>query len=222
MVDSQARFDALASTWDNVKYRTDHAAVVASFMVYKKWISERSEVMEFGCGTGLLTFELLKQGQKFQRIDGVDNSKGMVEQFNVESKKKGVESFCHGRLEDVLTVKDVRKYDVIYSLKVYHHVPDCNAVTQALLRRLKLGGILVIADFEATPNAEHFHSPGVLPVERHGLTEKEARQWCSSEGSTNVDVVRLPITKPVDKAWGGAVEDFTMLVISCRQSKSQL
>ena len=76
-------FDIKASTWDNEK-REDRARIIAEEIITAIPINKKRNALEFGCGTGLVSFNLY---EKFENITLVDISKGMIEMLNFKIEK---------------------------------------------------------------------------------------------------------------------------------------
>ncbi|WP_263486813.1 class I SAM-dependent methyltransferase [Clostridium estertheticum] len=68
-------FDDYAKTWDTDE-RIDRAKIVANEISKSIDINKNYSAMEFGCGTGLVSFNLY---DKFKNITLVDSSKGMID-----------------------------------------------------------------------------------------------------------------------------------------------
>ncbi len=71
-------FDKYAITWDTEK-RVNRAKIIAEEISKTIQIKKRYNALEFGCGTGLVSFNLY---DKFESITLVDISKGMIDMLN--------------------------------------------------------------------------------------------------------------------------------------------
>ena len=71
-------FDDYARTWDTER-RINRAKIVADKIADSVDIDRNYSAMEFGCGTGLVSFNLY---DKFKRITLIDTSKGMIDILN--------------------------------------------------------------------------------------------------------------------------------------------
>ena len=117
--------------------------------VQQKWgvalISSRTwngdeHVLDAGCGTGIVTEELVKRVPK-GRVVAVDNDPMMVEKATPRLGRYS------DRVEvlaaDVLALPDVGMFDVIFSNAVFHWVQDHDKLFLELFRHLKPGGELL-------------------------------------------------------------------------------
>ncbi|CAE7701955.1 unnamed protein product [Symbiodinium pilosum] len=147
-------FDARAATWDTPE-KVQRAVWVGDEIRQFAWFRAAPEAMgrclDFGCGTGLLSFELQKH---CRHVTGLDESSGMVEVMQEKICAAGLGSKMMATKSPLATLGD---FDLIVSLLCIHHVRDCQAQLGELARHLSRGGRVVIVDFEATENARLFH-----------------------------------------------------------------
>ena len=147
-------FDKKAQEWDNNPKRVERAAVFAkeinNFIQPKKKLN----ALEFGCGTGLLSFKLK---DFFNTITLVDNSKGMINVLKEKIDKEAIKNFIPLRLD--LFERDIQfsKIDVIYSLMTLHHMPDINRTLKEFNSILEPKGLLCIADLVKEDGSFHSH-----------------------------------------------------------------
>jgi len=97
------------------------------------------KVLDLGCGSGRL-YSVLKE----KNIDylGVDFSQKLIDQAVLENPGGNF------KLADVLNLpQDLKDFDLIYSLAVWHHIPSYKLRLKFLLeakRVLKKGGLLIL------------------------------------------------------------------------------
>ncbi|KAL5363599.1 S-adenosyl-L-methionine-dependent methyltransferase [Aspergillus floccosus] len=185
------RFNAEAANWDNNP--SVQEATRLAFETLQPLIQSLSDqkgtatntgldVLEVGCGTGLLT---LRVAPLVREIVAVDIAEGMIDMLKAKTTQpdapRNIVALCK-ILEDpedpILPASDEnapagqrRKFDLILSHLVMHHVPDLRLFLQTLLGCLKPGGRVALTDFEDFgPEAIKFHPPSKLEgVERHGI-----------------------------------------------------
>jgi ubiquinone/menaquinone biosynthesis C-methylase UbiE len=111
--------------------------------------------MEFGAGTGLLSF-ILKD--HLNEITLIDNSEGMVKVLTEKVMTSKAENLrvCKADLEH----EDFPggRFDFIYTLMVLHHVGDLETIVKKFYDLLKPGGYLAIADLYSEDGS--FHGEG--------------------------------------------------------------
>ena len=140
------RFDKEASLWDEKPRRVELAKAVAKYA--QKDCYEKS-VLDFGCGTGLVSLEL-----DAKEILGVDLSCEMVKKFNQKAQMLGkkAKAIC----EDVNNMN--KKFDIIVSSMVFHHIKDIQEMLKILSEKLNKNGKLFIADLYLEDGT--FHDKG--------------------------------------------------------------
>ncbi|KAF7588269.1 hypothetical protein BBP40_005955 [Aspergillus hancockii] len=189
------RFNAEAANWDNnpavqeatrLAYETLRPLIQNLSENAKATTGADLDVLEVGCGTGLLT---VRVAPLVREVVAVDSADGMIEMLKVKTTQPGSPSniipICK-LLEDpedpVLPPRDEgeasgarRKFDLALSHLVLHHIPDLRPFLQVLFGCLKPRGRIALTDFEDFgPEAIKFHPKSKLEgVERHGIP----RQW---------------------------------------------
>lgn len=148
-------FDLEAKSWDDDK-RVTRAKLISEEI--DKWLGEKinNNAMEFGCGTGLITFNLKN---KFKDIMMVDNSAGMIEEVNKKIKNQNVNNirtWCG----DIDKIDDKNKYDVIYTSMTLHHIVNISKVLEKLHSLLSLEGELYIVDLVEEDGTFHSSEKG--------------------------------------------------------------
>jgi ubiquinone/menaquinone biosynthesis C-methylase UbiE len=111
--------------------------------------------LEFGAGTGLLSF-LLRD--KLKEITLVDNSAGMVK---VLREKLSADNTGNMKVLDIDLEHDDYpdgRVDLIYTLMVLHHVNDVETIIRKFSGMLNPGGYLAIADLYPEDGSFHGES----------------------------------------------------------------
>lgn len=147
-------FNVLAQTWDNEPRRIERATVISKEILKAIPISREQTAMEFGCGTGLLSFCLQPY---FRQITLVDSSEGMISVVREKKLQAGIENMLPLCL-DLFKDKMDQKFDVIYSLLALHHVRDIDGILGRLSELVNPSGFLCIADLDEEDGS--FHGPG--------------------------------------------------------------
>lgn len=189
--ESNIRFNAEAAKWDDNPFV--HEATRLAYETLHPLITTLSngrdqtlDVLEVGCGTGLLT---LRVAPHVKHIVAIDPAEGMIDVLNAKlsdpTAPKNLTPLCHlltNPEDPVLPPASAteytgpgtgarRKYDLILSHLVMHHVPDLRQFLSTLRGCLKSGGRVFLTDFEDFgPQARLFHPKDKLGgVERHGI-----------------------------------------------------
>ncbi len=114
--------------------------------------------MDFGCGTGLLSYNLTDIAQK---IVGIDNSPKMVEEFNKKSPNLQ-------KIKAYASLKDIdERFDLIVSSMTFHHIPDIPKLVAKLSRYIIPEGMICVADLHKEDGS--FHDRGNEGVYHFGF-----------------------------------------------------
>jgi 2-polyprenyl-3-methyl-5-hydroxy-6-metoxy-1,4-benzoquinol methylase len=152
-------FDSAAATWDENPTRVKLAHDVARAIRETITLTPEMDVLDFGCGTGLLTLGLRQQ---VRSITGADSSPGMLDILNQK-----ISSFELTHVKTALFNPDnpaslTGDYDLIVSSMTFHHVPEIPGMLALLWSHLRPGGRLAIADLDCDGGRFHDSNEGVF------------------------------------------------------------
>lgn len=187
-----ARFNAEAAAWDSNPFV--HAMSLEAWKAIQSHTpffkgAERPNVLEVGCGTGLLSLEV---APATKQLVAVDAAEGMIEVLS--SKLQGplapknivplaimLEDSEDKRLppaDEAAPDGPRLKFDLVTSHLVLHHIPDLRPLLTTMLGCLRSGGLVALTDFEDFgPAARKFHPESKMDgVERHGIP----REWMAA------------------------------------------
>ncbi|MGV8981705.1 class I SAM-dependent DNA methyltransferase [Clostridium sp.] len=148
-------FDNYAKTWDTDK-RINRAKIIAKEIRHSIDIDESYSAMEFGCGTGLISFNLY---DKFKSIALIDSSKGMIDILNSKINKYKVTNMIPFNLDISIENSLNMKFDVIYTSMVLHHINDTQAIINIFHQLLNKDGYLCIVDLDEEDGSFHKNYP---------------------------------------------------------------
>ena len=187
-------FDKEAQDWDNDPEKTERAIVFAKEINYFIKPDKTLNALEFGCGTGLLSFQLKDY---FKTITLADNSEGMIKVLGEKIVKEGVENFKPLHIDSLESDLKINEYDVIYTLMTLHHIPDVNNIVKVFNSILKGGGYLCIADLVKEDGS--FHSDHDNFNGHNGFDRNELKDILSNNGF-NVEYYKIcfEIVKDLD------------------------
>lgn len=138
------------------------------------------DVLEIGCGTGLLSLLIASY---VQSLTAVDTSKGMIAALegklaaqsvpNVKPVCVMLENPDDPKIQDGSSKP--KRFDLVISHLVLHHIPSLSDILATMYGSLKPGGCIALTDFENFgPEARNFHPQSKMEgVERHGITKEE-------------------------------------------------
>lgn len=152
-------FDERAKDWDSDPMKVDRARSVANAIRAAVDAYPGMTALEYGCGTGLLSFFLKDD---FTSITLADTSQGMLEVLSDKIRVSNAANMHPVRLDLAADPLPARKFDITYSLLVLHHIPDTDVILRKFHQILKPGGWLVVADLDEEDGT--FHTDGSTDV----------------------------------------------------------
>jgi trans-aconitate methyltransferase len=152
-------FDARAATWDDDPTKVERARAVAEAIQREVPLASSMRALEYGCGTGLLSFMLRPQ---LGDITLADVSAGMLDVAAGKIAAARDPAMRAGKLDLLVDPPPAPPVDVIYSLMTLHHIPDTAAILRRFRGALARPGYLCIADLDAEDGS--FHGPEVTDV----------------------------------------------------------
>ncbi|MCX6236137.1 MAG: class I SAM-dependent methyltransferase [Bacteroidia bacterium] len=144
-------FDSRAREWDKDKMHMERSVAIAAELEKMIPINHSMKALEYGAGTGILSF-LLKD--RFSEITLMDSSQEMIK-VCVEKIEYHQTNHIVPLWLDLEQGKYDGKFDIIYNQMVLHHVNDFEAIINTFYSLLNRGGYLAIADLY--PEDGSFH-----------------------------------------------------------------
>ena len=178
MAGEQSGFDERAKSWDDDPMKTARAQAVADGMGKAASWKPDMRAIEFGCGTGLLSFALQA---RFAAITLADTSPGMLDVLRQKIEMAGLPHMQAVLLDDSATMNG-QPFDMVYSLMTLHHVPDVNIALMRFHDWLDDGGQLCIADLDAEDGSFHDHDPSV----HNGFERAQLAGMVAAAGFDNI------------------------------------
>ena len=151
-------FDKEAASWDSLP-RVKLAADVSKAILGHLQLKPNMDVLDFGCGTGLVSFPL---GSLVHSVTGVDTSKGMLEVFKGKVQREQIDNIKTLYLDLAKGDTVSGRYHVIISSMTLHHVKDPLDILKQFNRALLPGGYIAIADLDEEGGRFHGNNDGVF------------------------------------------------------------
>jgi SAM-dependent methyltransferase len=155
-------FDEIARSWDKEERRLARAKAVAERLRAGLGDAVGGRALDFGCGTGLLGFELREDFSQITLLDVsagmIDVLRGKIERDDDARRERGASPgaamlpVC-GILEK-LSLEEGH-FDLAYSMLVLHHIRDTGAALRGLASTLNRGGALRIVDLDKEDGSYH-------------------------------------------------------------------
>jgi ubiquinone/menaquinone biosynthesis C-methylase UbiE len=202
-------FDKEAANWDQIPGRVKVAKDIAETMIREIALTPDMDVLDFGCGTGLLTLVL----QPFVRtITGGDSSTGMLNVLNSKINEQNLRNVQTKYLDldrgDVIT----GSYHLVVSSMTLHHIKDIGSLVKQFYGVLQPSGKLVVADLDLDDGQFHSENNGVF---HFGFDRDALRGIFENAGFYEVRVQKAAqIEKPIGD---GKTRLFTMFLLIGRK-----
>ena len=145
-------FDRKAQNWDNNPIYLERSKAIANGLLEMVPITRSMKALEYGAGTGILSFLL---SDKFSEITLMDNSEEMVKVMHKKIATSQTSHFKPLLWDLVQNDYDTIKFDCIYSQMVLHHIPDTEAILCKWKQMLHPGGYLAVADLFTEDGSFH-------------------------------------------------------------------
>jgi ubiquinone/menaquinone biosynthesis C-methylase UbiE len=152
-------FDERAKDWDSDPDKVERARLVAEAIRQAIPLSNEMRALEYGCGTGLLSFALQPY---LGQITLADTSQGMLDVLSEKITSAGVINMYPVRLDLASDPLPAERYDLTYSLMTLHHIPDVNGILASFRDLLEPKGYLLVADLDQEDGS--FHTDGTTDV----------------------------------------------------------
>ncbi|MFA5081037.1 MAG: class I SAM-dependent methyltransferase [Hydrogenophilaceae bacterium] len=174
-----SHFDNKAREWDSNPEFQDRANKIATAIRAEVALNTRMTALDYGCGTGLLSFPLKDE---LGRITLKDTSTGMLEVLREKIAAQGVANMTVRQTDLTADPLPNERYDLIYSSMTLHHIPDTVKILAVFHQLLNPGGHLCIADLDQEDGS--FHGPEIDV--HHGFTRDALAALASQAGFTKV------------------------------------
>ncbi len=189
------RFDEIASTWDEEPRRLEMATSIAGAIRRAVPLSPALAVLDFGCGTGLVTLAL----QPFVgRITGADTSEGMLGQLRRKIGARALANVEAVLLDASSTNLPGGAYDLVVSSMALHHVEDTAALFRQLHGLLRPGGSVALADLDREDGTFHDDARGVF---HRGFDRTTIAGGLSAAGFTAVATETATVTRKNEREY---------------------
>ena len=145
--------------WDVNSRRVQSANAIAQKIIENIELKKEMHIMDFGSGTGLLSYCI---SDKIGKVTALDNSPSMLDVF----KEKSVAFSCPTEIIEIdlttNTLPNETKYDGIISSMTMHHIEDIKALFETFYSLLSDDGFIALADLDQEKGDFHSDNEGVF------------------------------------------------------------
>lgn len=151
-----SKFEALASRWwdpeSEFKPLHDINPLRVNYISQKINLAEK-QVLDIGCGGGILAEAMAHHGARVTAIDKAEASLSVAKLHLLESKLDI--SYIDSTAEEFAADKP-EQFDVVTCLEMLEHVPDPASVVAACKRMVKPGGLVFFSTINRNPKSYLF------------------------------------------------------------------
>lgn len=173
-------FDERAKDWDSDPKKVERARAVAEAIRKAVPLSTDMHALEYGCGTGLLSFALQSE---LGSITLADTSQGMLDILAEKIAAANVTNMRPVRLDLATDPLPAERYHLTYSLMTLHHIHDPKEILKKFHALLESNGYLLVADLDKEDGT--FHTDGTTDVHK-GFERAKLQKWVEAAGFGDV------------------------------------
>ncbi|HLS20997.1 MAG TPA: bifunctional 2-polyprenyl-6-hydroxyphenol methylase/3-demethylubiquinol 3-O-methyltransferase UbiG [Paenalcaligenes sp.] len=148
------KFSALATRWwdPNSEFKPLHDINPLRL----NWVLEQvgslkdKEVLDVGCGGGILSESMAQQGA---RVTGIDLALRSLKIARLHSLESGIQVDYHHSSAEEFADKHPQRFDVITCMEMLEHVPNPASVIQACAQLVKPGGWVFFSTLNRNPKS---------------------------------------------------------------------
>jgi ubiquinone/menaquinone biosynthesis C-methylase UbiE len=202
-----SHFDQAAATWDDSPHRIALMKAVGEAILREVQPIKAMDVLDYGCGTGLVGLFLLPH---VGSVTGADVSTGMLDVLQKKIRVGGFDSMKTIQLDLEHDPMPVDRYHLIVSSMTMHHIADTEKVVEAFYNMLYPHGILCIADLDSEPGV--FHAPDVADSVHHlGFDRSELESLAGRIGFTDSKTITAHVIRKTIE--NGTERDFPVFLL---------
>ena len=150
-------------------------------------------VLDYGCGTGLVTLQLQPY---VGSVTGADISRGMLEVLRRKIRESGLANVSAVLIDTDREIPVEGKFNLVVSSMTMHHIQDVETLFRKFHNLLLPGGRLCVADLDAEDGSFHSNTTGVA---HFGFDRREVRTMLGNAGFEDIrEVTASVIVKDSD------------------------
>jgi len=202
-------FNEAASSWDEEPRRVRLACEVAEAVKREVAINGDMVVLDYGCGTGLVTLCLQPQ---VRSITGADTSDGMLEILRCKVAGQGLKNVETVLLDPDREAFQAESFDLLVCSMTMHHVEDVGKLLHDFYRILRPGGVLAVADLDTEDGSFHGHG---LAAAHSGFDRDRMRVMLEEAGFRDARAVTAATVEKPDAQ--DIVRTYSVFLITARK-----
>jgi ubiquinone/menaquinone biosynthesis C-methylase UbiE len=202
-----AHFDSKARQWDDNPVFVERGFAIAQAVRDAVPLNRNMRVLDYGCGTGLLSFPL-KDAVGDMLL--ADTSSGMLAVAAEKIAAHGAAQMQTAKLDLLTDPLPAGSFDLIVTAMTLHHIPDTDRILRVFHDLLKPGGTLCIADLDHEDGSFH----GIEVDVHHGF-ERDALAGRAARAGFADAAFRTVFT--ISKTHATGARDYPVFLMTARR-----
>jgi len=180
-------FKEKAKIYEKEPERVDNVKNIADAILEKISFDEKSNIIDFGSGTGLLTSKIAPHVNKITTFD-------ISSSMNEKMRSKIPQIACEIEIMDIdLSTQDIDiEFDGIISSMTIHHIEDVQKLFHKFYSILKKKAFIAIADLEKENGSFHTEDTGVY---HFGFEKTDFLDYAKNAGFVDLSIQTVSIAK---------------------------
>ncbi|MBI1283508.1 MAG: methyltransferase domain-containing protein [Thiobacillus sp.] len=203
-----AHFDSKARQWDDNPVFRERGLKIAQAIRQAVPLHREMSALDYGCGTGLLSFPLKDE---VGAILLADSSGGMLEVVNEKIASQDVANMTTLQLDLLSDPTPTRTFDLIVTSMTLHHVPDTDHILRVFHDLLNPGGYLCIADLDQEDGSFH----GIEVDVHHGFDRDELGRRTADAGFSDPS---FQTVFSIAKQFENGTRDYPVFLMNARRA----
>ena len=204
-------FDEKAKDWDKDPKKVERAVIFAREIKKETGNLRIGEALEFGSGTGLVSFQLT---DTIDKIVLADTSAGMLEVLKQKIEKEKISNMTPYLINDSNPLTLQTGFNLIYTLLTLHHVKDLKSAFSDFYAVLKPGGTVVIGDLMAEDGSFHYKNP---EFDGHNGFDPEFLKNMLSEKGFEPGSAR--VFHSIDREYNNVIKNYPLFILTGKKIK---
>ena len=203
-----AHFDSKARQWDDNPLFQERGLKIAQAIRQAVPLHRHMSALDYGCGTGLLSFPLKDE---LGAILLADSSSGMLDVVSEKIAAHGVSNMTPAQLDLLIDPPPAQRFDLIVTSMTLHHVPDTEHILRIFHDLLNPGAYLCIADLDQEDGS--FHGPEVDV--HHGFDQADLSRRAAQAGFADV---HFQTVFSITKEHESGTRDYPVFLMTARRA----